>query len=181
MSRKPGQKGLSPKIFDLEQGDRQAITVKQHKVESRENCYQSSQDKGARPCGVYVMQSSGRRNGEAEELSLLLVRPNELQTTMPPSRSSRPVRQGGILPCVLCQVSIVDHDIHRVKVQQVSTLTQYVFKDGLPVRVSNLSCSVILQRSSRTEFGPGSPATNLALVSKLPLPKESPGRSVRSP
>ena len=63
---------------------------------------------------------------------------------------------GGILPCVLCQVSIVDHDIHRVKVEQVST-PQYVFEDGLPVRVSNLSCSVILQRSSRTEFGPRVP------------------------
>ena len=146
MSREPGQKGLRPKIFNLEQSDRQTITVKQHKVESRKNCYQSSQDKGARPCGVYMMQ-----------LCFLLVGPNEFQTTMPPSCGSRPVRQGRILPCVLCQVSIVDHDIHRVKFLQVSTLTQYVFKDGLPVGVSNLSCSVILQGCSRTEFGPRVP------------------------
>ena len=181
MSWEPGQKGLCPKICNLKQSDRQTITVKQHKVESRENSNQSSQDKGARPSGVHMMQPGGRRNGEEEKLCFLLVRPNKFQTTMPPSCSSRPVRQGRILPFVLCQVTIVNHGIHSVKFQQVSTLTQYVFKDGLPMGVSNITCSVVLQGCSRTKFGPRVPCNKPGTCIKAPPPWESPGRSVRSP
>ena len=134
MNWEPRQKGLCPKVFNLKQCDRQAITIKQHKVESREHGYQSCQNKGA-------------------QFSFLLVGPNELQPTMPPSSSRWPVWKSGILPFVICQITIVNHDIHRVKFQEVSTLTQNVFEDCPPVRVSNLTSSFILQRCSSTEFG----------------------------
>ena len=57
------------------------------------------------------------------------------------------------MPFVICQVTIINQDIHRVKFQKVSTLTQNVFKDCLPVRAPYLTSSFILQRRSSTEVG----------------------------
>ena len=98
-----------------------------------------------------------------------LVRPNELEVTMPPSSSCRPVWQGGISSLMVCQLTVVHHDIDGVKVHQMSTLPQDIFKDQLPVGMADLPVTSYSKGAVSPNLAPGSPATNLALVSKLPL------------
>jgi len=91
-----------------------------------------------------MVQPSSFRNREEEKLRFFLVGPNELKSAMPPTSRSRPMRQGGISSLVVCQISVVHHDIDGVKINQIATLPQDIFKDQLPVGMSDLPGDLIL-------------------------------------
>ena len=91
-----------------------------------------------------MVQPSSFGNRKEEKFRFFLVRPNELKSAMPPSSRCRPVWQGGISSLVVCQLSVVHHDIDSVKIHQIATLPQDIFKDQLPVGMSDLPGDLIL-------------------------------------
>ena len=109
------------------------------------------------------------------------MRPNELQLTMPPSGSRRPVWKGGILPFVICVVTIVNHDIHRVKFQQVSTDVEYTSRSPPSAGAGPHQWSHTPKvRQHRTWHHILMAHSISWLVSKLSRPSEFSGSSVRN-
>ena len=138
------QVSLCPQVFNFKQGNRQTIAIQQYEVDPRKHSHQCCQHESASPRGVHMVQPSSFGNREEEKFRFFLVRPNELKSAMPPSSRSRPVWQGGISSLVVCQLSVVHHDIDSVKIHQIATLPQDIFKDQLPVGMSDLPGDLIL-------------------------------------
>ena len=86
-----------------------------------------------------------------KKLSLLLLRPDKLQATLPPRNRCRPMGQS-FLPSNMCsQIASVHHHVYCVKCSEVGAISQDMGKNVSPARVSNLTCSLISQRGMCAE------------------------------